>query len=178
MDEELHFIMENFDLSPEFSDELVTDYFYNRRGFMYLILIQYFMQLYLALLTLNSQSLILYRFNQLYQYDMEKMRNFFAVSVGFDFVINSVAFALALKAYAHHQIKFYKYFSLLYAACIISRVMLSYLNSWNVVMFVLMMFTYTYSRYMIALIYGLCLIPNINPPPAADSHDEEPVQEV
>mmetsp|Transcript_2433 Transcript_2433/g.2384 ORF Transcript_2433/g.2384 Transcript_2433/m.2384 type:complete len:91 (-) Transcript_2433:58-330(-) len=90
------------------------------------------------------------------------MRNFFFSSIAFDFALNTVAMGIALKAYAHHQIRYYKYFSLLYAGCIISRVMLSYLNSWNVVMFILMMFTYTYSRYMIALIYGLCLIPNVN----------------
>jgi len=63
MDEELHFIMENFEFSPEFSDELVNDYFYNRKGFFFLMLVQYLLQIYLILITLNSQNFIILRFN-------------------------------------------------------------------------------------------------------------------
>ena len=45
-------------------------------------------------------------------------------------------------------------------------------NRWNVIMFIIMLFTYTYARYMIALIYGLCLIPSTGNNPSENQDAE------
>jgi hypothetical protein len=46
-----------------------------------------------------------------------------------DIVINVWALVLGLRAYNSHQISLYKNFSLLYGVCIISRIILAYLNT-------------------------------------------------
>ena len=58
MDEELQFILENFEPSPEFSEELISDYYYNRRIFFILILCQYFLQLYILSITWADRNIV------------------------------------------------------------------------------------------------------------------------
>ncbi len=156
--------MENFDFAPEFADELLKDYFYNRRVFFILIIIQFFVQLYIVTLTWSDRDLVFSHFQEIYKYHVEQVKHFFYLSLVFDICVNIIAMVLAVRAYATHQINAYKTFSVVYAISIVSRIILAYLNTWNVIMFIIMLFTYTYSRYMIALIYGICLVPNQQPP--------------
>jgi hypothetical protein len=164
--------LENFEFQADFADELLNDYFYNRRVFFVLIMVQFFMQLYIVTLTWIDRDLVFLHFNQLYrdsqgnraygsQYGggATHIRALFFTALLLDLVVNVIAIYLALKAYHMHSIKMFKSYSTVYAVCIVSRIILAYLNTWNVIMFILMLFTYTYSRYMIALLYGLCLVP-------------------
>ena len=60
---------------------------------------------------------------------MRKVQQFFYVSLFFDIFINITAFGFAINAYKCHQIKQFKLFSLVYAVAIVSRIILSYLNT-------------------------------------------------
>lgn len=164
MDEELQFILENFEFQADFADEMLNDYFYNRRVFFILIMVQFFMQIYIVTLTWIDRDLVFLHFNQLYRNNEDRhIKEMFFAALLLDLVVNVLAIYLAIKAYHMHSIKMFKNYSTVYAVCIVSRIILAYLNTWNVVMFIVMLFTYTYSRYMIALLYGLCLVPQRAP---------------
>ena len=107
-----------------------------------------------------NKDIIFYHFTDIYQYDEERVRKFFYSTILIDSFFNTISIVVAITAFCRHKITAYKYFSVFYAICIASRIILAYINTWNVIIFILMLFIYTYARYMIALIYGLCLIPD------------------
>eukprot|EP00347_Sterkiella_histriomuscorum_P003823 403362803 len=160
MDDELQFILENFEFSPEITDDLMEDYFSNRRVFFFVVILQFFASLYVMMRTWTDKSVVLLHMSQFYNVQsFEQLETSFQSLILFDFVLNMLNVIAGLKAYNSHQIKGYKTFSTIQGICILSRVLLANINSWNVITFMLMIFTYTFSRYMIAVIYALCLVP-------------------
>jgi hypothetical protein len=107
-----------------------------------------------------SHIYLLYQMNNVYHINEKYITNALCATVSFDVCINITSFLIAMKGILTHKIKFYKYFSMVYCLCIASKVALSYINSyifmwimsyrWNVLIFVVMLFTYMYARYMIA----------------------------
>ena len=65
----------------------------------------------------------------MYKYTMDWFMHFFYVSLMVDLLLNGCAVWLGVKAYNTHQIKAYKNFSLIYVICILSRILLAYLNT-------------------------------------------------
>ncbi len=63
MDEELQFILENFEFSPEISEELLNDYFKHRRLFFILMTMQFFIQIYVMTMTWAERETIFFRMN-------------------------------------------------------------------------------------------------------------------
>ena len=89
----------------------------------------------------------------------EKLYRFFMYGTVIDLMVNFVMYLVGKRALRSNRLLQYNHFTWCILATILSRIVVSYLNITNLVMFIMKIVLYLYARYVVSMLYSILLLP-------------------
>jgi len=78
-----------------------------------------------------------------------------------DMLLNMVMYGFGFYSLKTHKINTFTVFNGLMLISILTRIIISYLNILNLLMFILKIIVYLYARFVLSFLYSVLLLPNI-----------------
>jgi len=89
----------------------------------------------------------------------EKLYHFFIYGTVIDSLVNLIMYLVARRALLTNRLIQYNHFTWSILGTILSRIVVSYLNITNLVMFIMKIVLYLYARYVVSMLYSILLLP-------------------
>lgn len=90
---------------------------------------------------------------------MGTIKNTFAGCYLFDLIACGLAYGYGYHALYTHKVKSYNIFNLLLLLCVLSKLIISYLNVLNLLVFIMKLTVYLYARFLLSVLYTVLVIP-------------------
>eukprot|EP00347_Sterkiella_histriomuscorum_P021773 403332815 len=160
IEDEVEYIINNieFRLDPEQS---MKKYNAHRRNLKFFLIVNLLFEIMLYYYLFSNMDFIVSQLSEIYRdLTIEKLYRVFEMSNGIDMVINVAMYTLGYIALSSHKITIFNAYHWVLMMSIFSRIVISYLNILNLLMFIMKIVLYLYSRYVLSLLYSVLLLPN------------------
>ena len=78
-----------------------------------------------------------------------------------DICINTAVYASSIWVFRTNKVNAFTLFLGLMVVAVFSRILISYLNILNLIMFILKILEYIYARYVLSLLYAVLMVPDV-----------------
>mmetsp|Transcript_22211 Transcript_22211/g.29721 ORF Transcript_22211/g.29721 Transcript_22211/m.29721 type:complete len:128 (+) Transcript_22211:390-773(+) len=117
-------------------------------------------ELGLVFYVLSNQDFILAQLGEIYRNStMTSIQKTFFVCYGVDLLFSLLAFAYGFSALYSHKVTRYNSFNSWLLLTIFSKIVISYLNVLNLLVFIMKLVLYLYSRFLLSVLYTVLVIP-------------------
>lgn len=76
-----------------------------------------------------------------------------------DIVFSALAYGYGFSALYTHKVKSYNSFNMWLLLCVLSKIVISYLNVLNLLVFIMKLVLYLYARFLLSVLYTVLVIP-------------------
>jgi hypothetical protein len=76
-----------------------------------------------------------------------------------DIAVACCSYSLGVYALFSHKVSTHQWFTYFLLGSILTRIVLAYLNTLNLLVFILKIITYLYARYVLSLLFTVLLVP-------------------
>ena len=140
----------------------MRNYLHHRKVLMVFLALNLAFEILLYSYLFFNMEYIITQLAQIYkELTVEKLHRVFLICNGIDIFINFFMYSFAFYSVLTHKASKFSIFNSLLIIAIFSRIITSYLNVLNLLMFILKIVLYLYSRFVLSLLFSVLLVPEI-----------------
>jgi len=161
IEDEVDFLLNNFEfiLEPE---QAVKNYMYHRKVLCVFLVLSVMYEFCLDVYLWKNKEFIITQLTEVYKnLDVDKLTNLFIYSNTIDLMLNLTLYGFGFYSLRTHKVNTFQWFNTLMLMSIFTRIIISYLNILNLLMFILKIIVYLYARFVLSFLYSVLLLPNI-----------------
>ena len=157
--DEVEFVVSNFDFALE-PGQALQNYLHHRKVLSVLLTLNLIYELLLLIYIIVNHEFIIAQLGEIYRnLSMEAISQAFLTGYSVDIAINLFVYSTGYYALWTHKAKFYNIFNNLLLFAVFSTIVISYLNVLNLLVFVMKIVVYLYSRFILSILYTVLVIP-------------------
>lgn len=159
MQDEVDFVVSNFDFALE-PGQALHNYLYHRKVLTALLSLNLIYELLLLVYIGVNHEFIMAQLGEIYRnLSMDAIGQAFITGYSIDTVINLFVYSTGFYALYTHRANYYNIFNNLLLFSIFSRIVISYLNVLNLLVFIMKIVLYLYARFHLSILYTVLVIP-------------------
>jgi hypothetical protein len=109
----------------------------------------------------SNMNFIITELGQIYrEISLQKLALIFKISNSVDMVINAMMYFFGFYSLYTHKATSYSIFHGCLILAVFSRIVISYLNIINLLMFIIKIILYLYARFLLSLLYSILISPS------------------
>ena len=159
IEDEIEFLVNNleFILEPE---NALRAYLWHRKVFALCLFLSLAFEVSLYFYLFSNMNFIVTELAQIYrEISLQKLALIFKVSNSIDLCINALMYTFGFYALFTHKAHTYSIFHGCLILAVFSRIVISYLNIINLLMFIIKIVLYLYARFLLSLLYSILIAP-------------------
>ena len=160
MQDEVEFVVSNFDFALQ-PGQALNKYMHHRYVLGWLLALNAIYEVCLGYYIVRNRDFMLAQLGEIYRnLDMESITQVFITCYSVDTVVTVITFGLGFYALYSHKTKYYHWFNNMLLLSVFLKIIVSYLNVLNLLVFILKIVLFLYARFLLSILYTVLVIPN------------------
>ena len=157
--DEVDFVVSNFDFALE-PGQALNNYLHHRMVLLTLLSLNLAYELLLLLYIIINREFVIIQLGEIYRnLSIEAISQAFVTGYSIDTVINVFVYILGFYGLCTHKVRYLGLFNQILLLSVFSRIVLSYLNVLNLLVFIMKIVLYLYARFLLSVLYTVLVIP-------------------
>ena len=164
IDNEIEFLLSNIEYIVE-PDLAIEEYLDQRLVLFVILMMNVFCEVVIGIYLFKNADVLAVYINQISitkYYTQHQLETILNVSTFVNICLSVVTYFFGFRAIVTHKATTYQVFNVLLLLSVMVRVLLAYFDMTNIVMLMVQIFTYVYSRYCLMLLFRVLILPNQN----------------
>jgi hypothetical protein len=156
---DVEFVIENFEFALE-PGKALESYLQSRNLLAGLLTLDLIYEAILLVYIVKNYSFVLTQIAEIYRlFSLSSIDSVVTLAYSVDFIIGSITFMTGFYALWSHKTLAYEWFIKLVLITVVTKLMMSYLNVLNLLVFIMKMVLFLFSRFVLSVLHTVLIVP-------------------